>query len=440
MYRPVSREEAFAFVAALPNGWIDLFRKEAGTLFGQGRFEEMMACRLGSSEAILHQKSKEDSRVERMFEIPVSAFDSSCPFKSPMVVQLELTRRCNLRCKFCFNKGGHPRDDEMKTSEIKRVLQQLKEEEILSLFFTGGEPTLHPDFVEIVNYAFELGIDCFVLTNGTKLDYELLKRIPNRVYFVMSFDGIRYHQDSHGGLDFQAVKSRFELLKELDFPFTAQYVLQAGNIDDLETTYQWCGENEIDLAAIDLYPTGRALANPAIFLSSQDRGKMIHLAKAKFEYEQVQATWVEERKDVPNPYFFTFIARLEEIFARTFSGTFFAFVASDGTVYPDNWHAGEEAFPAGNIRQQDIAEIWAAGFEEIRKLCRWDNFTCCKDCALSQFYCDFRLPVLSYNLHGNYNSCGATKAQRELMLARINLRNKSAGTLTLDESRGKDIW
>jgi hypothetical protein len=56
------------------------------------------------------------------------------------------------------------------------------------------------------------------------------------------------------------------------------------------------------------------------------------------------------------------------------------------------------------------------------------------------FDCDFRLPVLSYNLHKNYNSCGAPKVHRDLMLERIKLRNKMENVLTPDEAREKDIW
>lgn len=440
MYRPVLREETFAVIAALPDGSIDLFHKNAKALFAEKSFNEMKKINLGNSGKIIQQKSKGQFKAEKKFDIPASIFAQSSPFKSPLVVQLELTNRCNLSCKFCFNKAGKPREDEMEIGEFKRIICQLKDQEVLSLFFTGGEPTLHPDFVEMVNYAFGLGLDCFVLTNGTKLDAKLLKQIPNRVYFVMSFDGIDSHFNSHGGLDFLSVKERFKLLKKYDFPFAAQYVLQKRNIVDLEKTYQWCGENEIDLAAIDLYPTGRALANPDLFLTDCDSEKMVRLAQAKFNYEQIQATWVDNRIDVPNPFYFSFIARLEEIFERTFSGTFFAFIASDGVVYPDNWHAGEGMFPGGNIRRQDLAEIWNRGFEKIRELCRWKNFSCCKSCSLSKYYCDFRLPVLSYNLHGNYNSCGAQKVHRDLMLKRIRLRKKMKNILSPDEARGKDIW
>jgi len=426
MYRSVMREESFAVIGALPDGSIDLFDKNAKSLFEEGRFHEMKRMNLCNSSNIIELKLKGEFERTKA-NIPEDA-------------QLELTTYCNLRCKFCFSKSGKPRKNEMETSEIKRVIRQLKEMEVLSVFLTGGEPTLHPDFIEIVNYIYNLGLDCFVLTNGTQLSEELLSQMPNRVYIVMSFDGIDSHASSHGGLDFTEVKKRFALVKRFDFPFTAQYVLHKGNLADLEKTYEWCGENEIDFAAIDLYPTGRALSHPELFLTDSDSEDMARLALSKFKYEKIQATWVDDRENVPNPFYFSFIARLEEIFERSFSGSFFVSVASDGTVYPDNFHAGEGMFPAGNIRHQDFAEIWHNGFAKVRELCKWGNFDCCKSCTLSKYYCDFRLPVFSYNLHGNYGSCGTPVAQKQLMLERVQLREKMKNILSPDEARGKDNW
>lgn len=439
LYRPSLREESFCFIGALPDGSIDLFHKNTEVLFSEKRFDEMKKFAIGNSKTIIEQKAK--GKFENLqFGIPDDIFQQSSFFKSPLVIQLELTTYCNLNCKFCFSKSGKPRKNEMGTKEIKRVIRQMKDAEVMSVFLTGGEPTLHPDFIEIVNYVFELGMDCFVLTNGTQLNAKLLSRIPNRIYFVMSFDGINSHLDSHGGLDFASVKEKFALLKKLDFPFSAQYVLHKGNIADLENTYKWCSENIIDFAAIDLYPTGRAMANPDLFLTDDDSESMLHLAMAKFEYEKTQATWTDSLTDVPNPFYFSFIARLEEIFKRSFSGTFFASVSSDGIVYPDNFHAGERMFPAGDIKKQDFAEIWNTGFKEVRELCNWENFHCCKNCALNKYYCDFKLPVFSFNLHGNYNSCGTQEAHRRLMLERIQLREKMNNILSPDEAREKDNW
>lgn len=439
MFRPSIREESFGVISALPDGSIDLFHKDAKALFAKKCFSKMKPMALGDSKNIVKYKG-EGVFQKSNFDIPSNVFNQSSILKSPLVIQLELTTLCNLKCKFCFSKSGVPRKNELPTSEIKRIICQLKQESVSSFFLTGGEPTLHPDFIEIVNFISELGLDCFVLTNGTLLNSQLLNKIPKSVYIVMSFDGINSHINSHGGLNFNKIKEKFSLLDKFGFPFTAQYVLHRKNIIDLGKTYQWCGENEIDFAAIDLYPTGRAMTNPEIFLTEDNLDDMLRLAEAKFKYEQIQSNWIDRKVDVPNPFYFSFIARLEEIFERSFSGSFFASIASDGIVFPDNFHGGERMFPAGDIKKKDFAEIWHNGFEQVRELCKWHNFECCNSCKLSKYYCDFRLPVFSFNLHGNYNSCGTPEAQRHLMLKRIQLREHSATALSPDDARKKDNW
>lgn len=94
----------------------------------------------------------------------------------------------------------------------------------------------------------------------------------------------------------------------------------------------------------------------------------------------------------------------------------------------------------GDIRKQNFAEIWHHGFEKVCELCKWDNFKCCKSCELSRYYCNFRLPVFSFNLHGNYNSCGTPEAQKHLMLECVRLREKTVDVLSPDDAREKDNW
>ena len=83
---------------------------------------------------------------------------------------LEVTKRCNLRCRYCFADGGSGDDDptleEMKTA-IDSIVSQCGQP---LLQFSGGEPTLRDDLPELVRYAKEAGCSYTQLnTNGIRL-------------------------------------------------------------------------------------------------------------------------------------------------------------------------------------------------------------------------------------------------------------------------------
>ena len=101
--------------------------------------------------------------------------------KLPILSEVAITYRCNLRCKFCYAGCNCTRnpvgdDHEMTTGEVKWVLRKIYQDaEVPSVSFTGGEATLRPDLAELVRYASDLGLRVNLITNGTRVtgDYAL---------------------------------------------------------------------------------------------------------------------------------------------------------------------------------------------------------------------------------------------------------------------------
>lgn len=95
----------------------------------------------------------------------------------PLYVYLELTDYCNFKCKFCSNQTKNKKY--MSLDLIKKILEELKRLNIYDIYYTGGEPLLHPKFEEIINYATKLGFRQTILTNGLLINkYEkILKDI-----------------------------------------------------------------------------------------------------------------------------------------------------------------------------------------------------------------------------------------------------------------------
>ena len=67
-------------------------------------------------------------------------------------VRIYLTEKCNASCPWCFNKSSR-NNQNMDTEKCKKFLSYCAENKVKSLGIFGGEPTVHPDFIEIWNYA-----------------------------------------------------------------------------------------------------------------------------------------------------------------------------------------------------------------------------------------------------------------------------------------------
>ncbi len=93
---------------------------------------------------------------------------------SPCLAQIDLTNRCNMKCPICFaNANAQGFTWEPDYDEIVRqmqVLRDLKPHPTTALQLTGGEPTLHPDFLKIIRTATEMGFSYLqIATNGITL-------------------------------------------------------------------------------------------------------------------------------------------------------------------------------------------------------------------------------------------------------------------------------
>ena len=87
---------------------------------------------------------------------------------APYRMDLAVTYRCNNDCPHCYNARlrTYP---ELGTEDWKRIIDQLWALNIPHLIFTGGEPTLREDLVELIQYAEDKGQITGLNTNGRRL-------------------------------------------------------------------------------------------------------------------------------------------------------------------------------------------------------------------------------------------------------------------------------
>jgi GTP 3',8-cyclase len=90
-------------------------------------------------------------------------------FNRPVTnIRISLTKQCNLSCIYCHREGEKSSKEQLTAAEIAEILQVSAGFGIRSVKFTGGEPLLRPDLLEIIRSVPE-GMECSLTTNGTLL-------------------------------------------------------------------------------------------------------------------------------------------------------------------------------------------------------------------------------------------------------------------------------
>ena len=115
------------------------------------------------------------------------------------VINIDLTNRCNLNCPICFaNANTRGKTYELNWKQIQNMIELTitnSDPKPLSIQFSGGEPSIHPNFLDAVELAKNKGIlDVQVATNGLKFaeDIEFARRCREAGLDVLylQFDGI----------------------------------------------------------------------------------------------------------------------------------------------------------------------------------------------------------------------------------------------------------
>lgn len=113
---------------------------------------------------------------------------------------LEITQRCNLTCPTCYADSSPHKDESLTMDQFRALVAGLLAKgkgtaDLIQL--SGGEPTIHPDFFEMVEHALAAGIkQVYVNTNGIKLAgkafAQRLAAFPkDKVHVYLQFDGFQ---------------------------------------------------------------------------------------------------------------------------------------------------------------------------------------------------------------------------------------------------------
>jgi MoaA/NifB/PqqE/SkfB family radical SAM enzyme len=107
------------------------------------------------------------------------AATTSGSLRAPLYVAWQLTNECNLACLHCIEESGPGKafPDELDEEQVFAVLNQILDEDVPYLSFSGGEPMTHPRFFDLVELACASGAQLKIETNGHYLTPEASARL-----------------------------------------------------------------------------------------------------------------------------------------------------------------------------------------------------------------------------------------------------------------------
>jgi len=311
----------------------------------------------------------------------------------PWSVHVDLTYRCNERCIHCYL--DHEDHGEMKTDEIKNVLEQLAQSGTLFLTLSGGEIFLRDDLFELLEFERSLHFDISLKTNALLIDAERarkLRALSVRRIQVSIYSAEPAVHDAitkvRGSLERTLTAIRFlqaeGLQVKIACPLMKQNLMAYRNVQalaaelgvpyvlDMTITPKMDGDMGLlqlrnpvqDLLPILQDPT----VNPPS--SSQDSAQAAQLATGSATSSGIESQAYE---DIPCS-----------------AGHNSCYISPYGEVFP----CVQMPVATGNLRQQRFEEIWfkSPEMERVRAV-RESQLPVCSKCSIRQ-YCE-RCPGLA---------------------------------------------
>ena len=158
------------------------------------------------------------------------------------MMQLSLTGKCNFNCLHCFNAVDNaPLMSEWTWEELVPLLDECRITGINGFFITGGEPMLHPRFMDVMRAIYDRGM--FVITINTNGSFLTRPKLDEMRSFgcvplmKISFDGVGWHDwlRNRKGAEAKALDA-IRLCVDNGFPVCVHTNVHRKNVDSLKDT------------------------------------------------------------------------------------------------------------------------------------------------------------------------------------------------------------
>jgi len=318
------------------------------------------------------------------------------------VVVWNSTRTCNLKCIHCYsNSEAKKYEGELTTSEALSFIDHLAEFKVPVLLFSGGEPLLRGDLVELVEYAGSKGIRVTISSNGTLLNPESVRRFKSLgvSYIGISLDGIGADNDRFRGCHgaFSAALNGIRTCIEAGLRVGLRFTINKHNYKELNAIFDLVEEENIPRVCFyHLVYSGRGSKMMDEDISRDEtRAAMDTIIERTMDFHRrgiekeiltvdnhADGVYIYLKLKETNPARAEQVLELLRLNGGNRSGMAIGAVDWMGNVHPDQF---TQNHTFGNVRERKFGEIWTdlsqpvlAGLRNRRTLlkgrcavCKW---------------------------------------------------------------------
>lgn len=319
--------------------------------------------------------------------------------KKPVVVY-NCTRRCNLRCAHCYSSScDQPAPDELTTDQARIMIDDLAKFGSPVLLFSGGEPLMRPDVLELIAHARSAGMRAVLSTNGTLITPKIAGQLSEAGlnYVGVSLDGLAEVNDRFRGVSgaFEAALAGIRHCRQAGVKVGLRLTMNRRNVSEIDGIFDLLADENIPrICFYHLVAAGRGEnLRKEVLSHSETRDALDRILQKTAELHQagrkVEVLTVANHADGP----FVYLQLLREDPARArqvlellqmnggnSTGIGIGCVSWNGDVHPDQFWRWRTL---GNVRNRPFSEIWTdpdnALLDKLRN--RRDHLDCrCLQC------------------------------------------------------------
>ena len=309
---------------------------------------------------------------------------------APIYLEIAPSGGCNHRCIFCALDYIGYRPEFLAQKALKKALKDAARCGVKSVMYAGeGEPLLHKDIGNIVNFTKGLGIDVAITTNGVFLDEKIIKKCLRNISWVrVSLNAAsaknyeKIHRCRKG--DFEKAISnlkaavRFKRRHKLGCAIGVQMLLIPENKNEVVKLARLLKKIGVDYLTIK--PFSKHPMSVCDINKDFDYAKLLHLEKA------LEKIATGDFRIIFRSH--TMRKLTEDRFYRHCLGLpFWAYISAGGDVYACSAYLGNKRFIYGNIYRQSFSSILnGARRRGILKMAatRLDTKRCREVCRLDE--------------------------------------------------------